>query len=516
MHNNYYFLRQLTRRLETVLQGCVVSECFSQNKDELIIRFETHADPFFIKANLSPAFSCLSFPSTFARARKNSVDLFPEIIGRRVDTIRQYENERSFCMRFNDHVDLLFKMHGNRSNLISFENGNSVSVFRNNIPEDVMINVNDLDRSIDWTFDAFSKHHLQAEKIYFTFGKPVWNYLRKTGYDSGSVEEKWQSIQDIVSMLENPTYRICEAGSKLAFSLLPCSQLLREFNDPLEAITFFAYRYSQQQAFTTEGAALHAYLISKLHALEGNIKRAQSRLTELDNDSNYRLRADLIMANLHAIKPGTENISLPDFYHENRLVEVKLKKELTPQKNAELLYRKAKNQQIEKEHVSRVLNAKEAEKLEMEIKLEQLSNVSDLKNLRALSGEFNEGDKEKKRDPLPYREVEFHGFKIWIGKSAQSNDVLTLKYSYKDDLWLHAKDVAGSHVLLKYQAGKNFPRDVIERAAQLAAYYSKRKNETLCPVTVTQKKYVRKRKGDPPGAVIVDREEVLMVVPEKG
>jgi predicted ribosome quality control (RQC) complex YloA/Tae2 family protein len=109
--------------------------------------------------------------------------------------------------------------------------------------------------------------------------------------------------------------------------------------------------------------------------------------------------------------------------------------------------------------------------------------------------------------------VEFKGIRIWIGKNAQSNDTLTLKYGYKEDLWLHAKDVAGSHVLIKHQAGKPFPKDVVEHAAQLAAYYSKRKNESLCPVAITPRKFVRKRKGDKPGAVVVDREEVVMVEP---
>jgi predicted ribosome quality control (RQC) complex YloA/Tae2 family protein len=69
-------------------------------------------------------------------------------------------------------------------------------------------------------------------------------------------------------------------------------------------------------------------------------------------------------------------------------------------------------------------------------------------------------------------------------------------------------------VILKYQSGRPFPKDVIERAAQLAAYYSKRKNESLCPVTVTPKKFVRKRKGDPAGAVIVEREDVILVEPK--
>ena len=86
--------------------------------------------------------------------------------------------------------------------------------------------------------------------------------------------------------------------------------------------------------------------------------------------------------------------------------------------------------------------------------------------------------------------------------------------AHKDDLWLHAKDVSGSHVIIKFQAGKTFPTTVIEKAAQLAAWYSKRKSDSLCPVIYTPKKFVRKPKGAAPGSVIVDRENVILVTPQ--
>ena len=68
-------------------------------------------------------------------------------------------------------------------------------------------------------------------------------------------------------------------------------------------------------------------------------------------------------------------------------------------------------------------------------------------------------------------------------------------------------------MVIKKQAGKNFPKDVIEKAASVAAWYSKRKNDSLCPVIYTEKKYVRKVKGAPKGAVKIERESVIMVVP---
>ena len=217
------------------------------------------------------------------------------------------------------------------------------------------------------------------------------------------------------------------------------------------------------------------------------------------------------MANMHVIKQGSENITLTDF-ESGDPVEIKLKRELSPQKNAELFYKKAKNQHIEIRHLTNSIEQKNNEIASLKNKIGVIESATGLTELRAQSG--GKAAKPKGQEiPLPYHEVEFRGFKIWIGKNAESNDTLTLKHAYKEDLWLHAKDVPGSHVIIKYQSGKKFPKDVIEAAASIAAWHSKRKNESLCPVTVTPKKFVRKRKGDPAGAVVVEREDVLLVKP---
>jgi predicted ribosome quality control (RQC) complex YloA/Tae2 family protein len=91
--------------------------------------------------------------------------------------------------------------------------------------------------------------------------------------------------------------------------------------------------------------------------------------------------------------------------------------------------------------------------------------------------------------------------------------LLTQRYARKEDLWLHARDVSGSHVIIRRQAGKKYPIPVIEKAAALAAYHSKRRTDTLCPVIVTPKKYVRKTRDLLEGQVIIDKEEVIMIEP---
>jgi predicted ribosome quality control (RQC) complex YloA/Tae2 family protein len=515
VHNNYFFLRQLTLKLKGILQSTVVSECFSQSKDELIIRFEKNDDPFFIRASLSPAFSCLSFPENFHRARKNSVDLFQNLIGQRVEGIRQFENERSFAILFSNNFSLLFKMHGNRSNILLFENGTAVELFKNNIAADFSLTLDMLDRHIDWSRENFERHHDKLEGTYFTFGKEVWKYLKDRHFQSRPIEQQWEKIQHVLYLLINPTYYILGKENKITFSLLEADQIVKQFHDPIKALNEFFTHYSQQNAFSTERASALSYLKSSIEATDSYLKKTTTKLRELESDNNYKIWADLLMANLHAIKPGTDHVTLPDFYHENHNVEIKIKKDLTPQKNAALFYKKSKNQQIEINYLQALIEGKQKEKTKLVAQHQQLEAAVDLKSLRK-ARQLNIVEKEKQAVPLPYREVEYNGFKIWIGKNAQSNDILTLKYGYKEDLWLHAKDVPGSHVLIKHQAGKNFPKEVIEFAAQLAAYYSKRKNESLCPVTVTPRKYVRKRKGDPAGAVMVEREEVVMVEPWNG
>ncbi len=515
MHNNFYFLRKLSVALEKKIRNGVISECFSQNKDELIIRLETAQKPFFIKASLSPVFPCLSFPDEFHRARKNSVDLFDNLIGQRVNGIKQIDNERSFAVLLTNSFSLLFKMHGNRANIILFKENDVVALFKNNITSDTALKFADLDREIDWSFENFRQHRTKLQFIYFTFGKIIWKHFAETQFYEQEDEVQWQRIQQLRQQLENPTYYLTEIDDKLTLSLLAVGKIKKEFQDPLNSVNEFFISFTQQDAFTLEKSSALSALKSALKASENYYEKTFKKLETLETENNYKTWADLIMANLYAIKPETERISLPDFYKDNHQIEIKLKKNLSPQKNAEIFYIKSKKQQQELNRLQQVLNNKEQEIGSIKNNIGKLTGITDLKTLRALAGSLKLSiSSEKERESMPYHMFEYNGYKILVGKNAQSNDKLTLKHGYKEDLWLHAKDVTGSHVLIKYQSGKTFPKDVIERAAQLAAYNSKRKNESLCPVIVTPRKFVRKRKGDPAGAVVVEREEVIMVEPK--
>ena len=514
MHNNYYFLRQLTKVLGPKLQHSVVSECFSQTRDELIMRFEIGRQSFVIRASLSPELSCLSFPENFQRARKNSVDLFPTIIGRKVGGIKQFNNERSFALQLSEEHDVLFKMHGNRTNLILFQNGVVADLFRKKISGDASLKLDALDREIDWSFEHLRAHADELKSLYFTFGKIVWQYLEHRGFWVKSLEEQWADIQAVRKTLEDPTYYITYIQEKPVLSLLPVAGVVKELNDAIAASNEFFYAFTQQYVFSKERSQLLSAMRTALVAGENYCKKNLQRLEEVKQDDHYRLWADLIMANLHSIKGDEEKVVVPNYFeNDQRAEEIKLKKDITPQKNAELYYRKAKNQHTEIARLETSIAEKQEEMKKLRDQIATVENAGDLKSLRSIRLAVRPEQEKNESGPLPFHEFEFKGYRILVGKNAQANDTLTSKYGHKEDLWLHAKDVSGSHVLIKYQSGKNFPKDVIEYAASLAAYNSKRRNESLCPVIVTPRKFVRKRKGDAPGAVVVAREDVIMVEP---
>ena len=114
----------------------------------------------------------------------------------------------------------------------------------------------------------------------------------------------------------------------------------------------------------------------------------------------------------------------------------------------------------------------------------------------------------------PYREYRSSGgLDIWVGRGAASNDVLTFHESAPDDVWMHARDSAGAHVILRWSADEPPPvRDLVEAAA-LAAWHSKSRGSTVVPVDWTRRKHVRKPRGAPPGSVTVERTKSIAARP---
>ncbi len=516
MHQNYYFLRQLSGALQQRIQGMELATCFSQQKNEMVLGFCNPSEEFYIKAVLLQEGSYLAFPEQFHRARRNSVDLFTDLIGKQVLSIVQHQNERSFHILFDEGWALMFKMHGNRANLILFDpQEQPADLFNNQLRNDWDINLAAADRTLQPTLQDFEVTQGAVKKIYPTLGPLPLLYLQEHGYDQANLRKQWEMLQKLIGLLEHPeNFYIVELEEQVRLSLLPIGTLLYTLNDPIEAANKFAQEWSRVYYTERERSVVVRHLLQKKHRTESYIQKAEEKLKDFTENSRFEEVANILMANLHQVPPRAKVVSLYDFY-KDQPIDIKLKEDLSPQKNAENLYRKAKNQKIELNRIQQTIDAKWAELEKTEQQLATLQNSTDIKALRKFIKDSGlQVEKEQEQVSMPFKKFEWQGFDILVGKNAAANDELTQRYAYKEDLWLHARDVSGSHVILKYKPGQPFPQPVIEKAAQLAAYYSKRKTDTLCPVIYTPKKWVRKPKGSPPGAVAVDKENVLMVTPK--
>lgn len=513
MHNNYHFFKYLVPELEAKIKNQRLLASFSQQKDELILGFGTADSDFYIKASLLPQISALSFSDVFHRTKKNSVDLFSELIGAKVTGCYLYLNERCFHIALENDWIILFKMHGSRSNILIFHADECAYLFKNSLPEDRNIQLSSLDRPIGQSKEALELAQGKISQVFPTFGKIPQAWIQQKSA-SHSIDHVWVLVEECLREMEANNFFIVIWQDQIHLSLLPIGEILKKPDSAIEAANDYFYSFVRGFSLDKEKKHWIRLLEKKLEQSSRYIEKTSKRLDELNAGTSNEELGHLLMANMHAIPKGIEEVVLESFYTGEK-VKIKLKKELSPQKNAENYYRKSKNEKIEKATLEENLLGRMESVDRFKHLLDELKEVEDLKMLRLLIKEQGlEKEIKEEEVVLPYKVVDFEGFRILIGKNARSNDILTQRYAWKEDLWLHAKDVSGSHVVIKHQAGKNFPKSVIERAAELAAYHSKRRTESLCPVIFTPRKFVRKTRDLLPGQVIVDKEEVVMVPPK--
>ncbi|GAB3857474.1 hypothetical protein GCM10028822_31210 [Hymenobacter terrigena] len=511
MHTNYYFLRQLAPALTERLRGYRVAVCFTQEKDELVVGLTNGTAEFWLKAQLGANFPALALPETFQRARANSVDLFPNMLGQQVETVVAWPQDRVLQVNFRSGARLVFKLYGPRPN----------AIFRAAPDGKAQLFHQKLLADADLRPQSTTTTPPTAGKLPPPLADLPLRYLRENGYDEAPSETRTRLVNQVLGKLEKPAhYYIVQLDGRTRLSLLPIGEVLETFagDDPVGALRRFVPMALGRRALEMETKQLRQLLERRADEAGTAAAHARQRLHALAHEAGYRHTADLIMAHLHEIPAGATQIEVLDFY-TNQPKTIKLKRTEKPQLTAENLYRKGKNQQIEERQLAERIARREAEALTALERLEEMDTQPALAELRGLRtwrkqhGLDPTPTAAKAATELPFKVFEDRGFTILVGRNAVNNDLLTQKYAHKDDLWLHAKDVTGSHVVIRHKSGQPVPEPVVEHAAMLAGWYSRRQHDTLCPVTVTPKKFVRKPKGALPGQVVVERERVVLVKP---
>lgn len=310
----------------------------------------------------------------------------------------------------------------------------------------------------------------------------------------------------------------------------------KEFFTPIPFLTLG----DNSTTFDSLSKLLDAYYVGKaekdrvkqqggelIRKIENELKRNNSKVIKLKNTladaekaENFRRDGELLTTFMAQVPRGVESVSLPNYYEEDKQLEINLNPALTPNQNAQKYfqkYQKLKNavkivhsqiDQAENEihYLESVVSQLEiAGPMDIDLIREELLNQGYIKKNKT-----NKSKQKKASQPEKFTATD--GTTILVGRNNLQNDQLTLKTAKKTDFWLHAKDIPGSHVIIKSSDPK---QETLYEAGLLAAYYSKFRLSARVPVDYVQVKHVHKPNGAKPGYVIYENQKTLYVTPEE-
>ena len=280
-------------------------------------------------------------------------------------------------------------------------------------------------------------------------------------------------------------------------------------NDLLD--DYFAF-YTEKFFIENLKASLRVRLEKDLKKLKEGLKYRQKQFENLDRSVLYKLKADLIMANLYSLESGLKKTFLRDFDGTNT-IEIDLDENLSLIDNANKYY--TKYNKAKKAYNVAVEFAQEAQR-EISYLEELLFSVDIANSVESLQEIAAEIDKEHSPKKLPESIIdkrEIRGFVVYIGKNNRQNDLIYSKISSPNDLWFHVLNAPGAHILVKPQNSSQEPdNELLLYAANLAKEYSTQKNSGKVSVIYTKRKYLKKPPNQK-GGMVTYKNETEIVVP---
>ena len=261
-------------------------------------------------------------------------------------------------------------------------------------------------------------------------------------------------------------------------------------------------------------------LLNRLNSINTKLKDCEER-------DKYRLYGELITSNLYKLtNTHTDYIELENYYDNNNLIKIPLNKKYSPNINAKHYFKKYNK-------LKNALQIVSVQKAETENELNYIDSIifeidlaSSTKEIQEILDEISENliknkvsqkkkntkNSKKKKQEKQYSPLHFNidNFDVYVGKNNKENDWLTFTFANKNDIWLHTKDIQGSHVILK-NSGQNVSDDTLVKCAKLAVEHSKAKLSSNVPVDYCKVQYVKKTNSAKPGMVIFTNNKTISV-----
>lgn len=552
MIRHRYTLEHIVKECNEQIQGTFISDCFTQEKNVLMLECTAGRHEIWLECSVDAKDGAVFLKKDFARAKRNSMDFFSQLIGQQIRDITLHPTDRIICIRTTNFLLYILCFSGGSGNILLF---NAQSQFITSFKPKQLI-PQKLEEITGILHGVNSRHfHIH----HTTSVKELENYLSSHFLKSVTFENIFTELNKALPELGKQycEYIIAEYKKRNENNVLYihflCELIINLYSECHSATKFLCLNYDNSYIFSLinlgddyktvfESESVsdsirrtislrrreqrRSELLQKIrNTLEQKLKRLQRTIDLLENEekseerlSSYKLWAELLISQENGkIKPSEENYKVKDWSDNEIYVPVSTEKTLI--ENAEHYYGKIRNAQQASRIRKQRLPKYKSEFTVLNDYRAQINNTPSIDTLEFISQQLSIPIKKTmetgKENSSKFRTFALEGgFTLYVGKSAANNDELTMKFAKQNDLWFHARGVSGSHAVLRI-SGKDKPtKKTIEQAAEIAAYYSSARNASYTPVAYTEKKYIRKPKGANPGAVIMEREKVIMVSPK--
>lgn len=337
-----------------------------------------------------------------------------------------------------------------------------------------------------------------------------------------------KTLTRMVKRIENKELSpaIMTSSEKEAFYLFPLEHLKAEvkcFSSLSKMLDRFYFGKAERDRVKQQGNDIERLIMNEKEKNEKKIEKLQATLAEAQHADKFQRYGELLTANLYALKKGMKEIEVLNYYDDaGGTIIIPLDPGKTPSENAQRYFSKYQKAKKSIQIVMEQIDIAKRELAYFDNLLQQIETASP-KDIQEIREELVEGGyirqrqkrnvkKQQNAKPVLDHFQSTDGTEIIVGKNNKQNDYLTNKLAARDEIWLHTKDIPGSHVVIR---SKEPSEETILQAAMLAAYFSKARNSSSVPVDYTRVRFVKKPSGAKPGFVIYENQQTVYVTPNE-
>lgn len=332
---------------------------------------------------------------------------------------------------------------------------------------------------------------------------------------------------DVIKKLERHEYTpvLIEHDNKERFSMIPLQHLgtkFSTFSSFSQLLDRFYFGKAERDRVKQQAADLERFLRNEWQKNKTKVKKLEKTLIKAEESLHFQKLGELLTANLHLVKRGDTEIDVVDYYdEEGKTITIPLDPQKTPAENAQHYfkqYTKAKNSiEVVKEQIEQAkVEIDYFDRLIQQMESAAPKDVEEIREELMEEGYLKSQAKKRGKKKQTKPELEHYrsstGIDFYVGKNNKQNDYLTNRFARQDDIWLHTKDIPGSHVVIR---DHDPDEQTLIEAATVAAFFSKAKLSSSVPVDYTKIRYVKKPSGAKPGFVTYDHQSTIYVTPDE-